>query len=87
MRSACSHNVHMPRTIRIINVPEDIHGKLKAQAAMAGMNLSEFLRDEIVLVANRPTLDELEARIRPRKRAMMSVDSAAMVRAEREARG
>jgi hypothetical protein len=50
------------------------------------MALSEFLLREVSAIANRPTLDEVVDRIRRRRRLAQSVDSAALVRAERETR-
>ena len=87
MCCTCNHNSDMSRMIQIRNVPDDVHRKLKARAAMAGMTLSEYLLREVAHVADRPTLEELEARIRSRSRRLRAgIDSAAAVRAEREAR-
>ncbi|HQT47567.1 MAG TPA: hypothetical protein PLY97_10135 [Acidocella sp.] len=45
--------------IQIRNVPDELHRRLKARAALAAMSLSEYLLNEIKLVAERPTLAEL----------------------------
>lgn len=76
----------MSRIIQIRNVPESLHRALKAQAALAGMSLSDFLLAEIRLVAGRPTIEELRERVRRRSRAAGSVSAAKAVRRQRDAR-
>ena len=70
--------------IQIRNVPEALHRRLKSRAALAGMSLSDYLLDEIRRVAERPTLDELRARLRGRTETTFSVSPAEAVRAERD---
>jgi hypothetical protein len=48
------------------------------------MSLSDYLLSEIRQVAERPTIDELRARLRSRKEAAPSVPPADAVRAERD---
>ncbi len=48
----------MSKMIQIRNVPEDLHRKLKARAALAGMTLSDYLLSEIEQVAEKPSLRE-----------------------------
>jgi plasmid stability protein len=72
--------------IQIRNVPEPLHRRLKARAALAGMSLSDFLLREIQLVAERPTLDDLRARLKKRSAVNPSEPPAHAVRAERERR-
>jgi plasmid stability protein len=72
--------------VQIRHVPDDIHRRLKVRATQSGMTLSEFLLREVSAIAHRPTLDEVVDRIRRRRRLAQSVDSAALVRAERETR-
>ena len=78
--------MHMTTMIQIRNVPDRIHRTLKARAAQAGMSLSEYLLREITSAANRPTIDDLVDRLRRRPITALSEDSAAAVRAERDAR-
>ena len=70
--------------IQIRNVPDALHRRLKSRAALAGMSLSDYLLSEIRQVAERPTLDELRARLEHRPGTTLSVDPAAAVRAERD---
>jgi plasmid stability protein len=72
--------------IQIRNVPAALHRQLKARAALAGQSLSDYLLGEIRQVAERPTLDELRARLESRPRLNPSVSSAEAVRAERDRR-
>jgi plasmid stability protein len=74
----------MGTMIQIRNVPEALHRRLKSRAALAGMSLSDYLLSEIRQVAERPTIDELRARLRSRREAALSVPPADAVRAERD---
>jgi hypothetical protein len=47
----------MAKMIQIRHVPDDVHATLKARAAAAGMNLSDYLRDEVTRLARRPTME------------------------------
>ncbi len=70
--------------IQIRNVPDALHRRLKSRAALAGMSLSDYLLGEIRQVAERPTLDELRARLEQRPATTLSVGPAQAVRAERD---
>ena len=74
----------MSAMIQIRHVPDALHRRLKSRAALAGMSLSDYLLSEIRQVAERPTLDELRARLEQRPGMTPSVDPAAAVRAERD---
>jgi hypothetical protein len=74
----------MGTMIQIRNVPEALHRRLKSRAALAGMSLSDYLLSEIRQVAERPTVDELRARLRSRRAAAPSMPPADAVRAERD---
>ena len=80
----CLHSLRMSVMIQIRNVPEALHRRLKSRAALAGMSLSDYLLDEIRRAAERPTLDELRARLRSRTQAAPSVSPAEAIRAERD---
>jgi antitoxin FitA len=76
----------MSRMIQVRNVPDSLHRTLKAQAALSGMSLSDFLLAEIRQVAERPTIVELRERLRRRSRIESPVSAAEAVRRERDAR-
>jgi plasmid stability protein len=61
-RGACSDLQTMPE-IEIRNVPDDLLRRLEARAAEAGMPLSDYLLREIRRIAERPTLEEMRARL------------------------
>jgi plasmid stability protein len=76
----------MSKMIQLRNVPDALHRGLKARAAMAGMSLSDYLLAEIREIAERPTLLELRERLHRRKPVRAELDSARLLREEREAR-
>jgi antitoxin FitA len=76
----------MSKMIQLRNVPDALHRSLKARAAMAGMSLSDYLVMEIKEIAERPTLVELRERLRRREPVTSELNSAQLVREEREAR-
>ena len=49
--------------IQIRGVDNDAHGRLKARAARRGQSLTEYLRGEIELLAQMPTLEEINERV------------------------
>jgi antitoxin FitA len=76
----------MSKMIQLRNVPDALHRGLKARAAMAGMSLSDYLLSELKEIAERPTLAELRERLHKRKSVSAQMNTADLVRAEREAR-
>ena len=76
----------MSKMIQLRNVPDAVHRKLKARAAMAGMSLSDYLIAEIRVLAERPTLEELRERLATRRPVQTSVSPAQAVREERDRR-
>ena len=76
----------MSKMIQIRNVPEALHRKLKARAAMAGMSLSDYLLSEIRQVAAVPTLAEFRERLHKLEPVTTPIDSARIVREGREER-
>ena len=72
--------------IQIRNVPDELHRKLKARAALEGMSLSDYLLAEVARGAEKPTPRELRQRLRQRTPVCPRLEPAAAVRAEREGR-
>jgi plasmid stability protein len=83
MCCTCSYVLHMVTMIQLRHVPDDLHSKLKARAAEAGMSLSAYLLRELRQVAERPTIEELRARLANRAPAHPKLSPARAVRAER----
>ena len=72
--------------IQVRNVPDNLHRTLKAQAALAGMSLSDYLLAEIRRLAERPTIAELRERLRRRSTVATQISGAEAVRRERDSR-
>jgi hypothetical protein len=67
-------------------VPEALHRKLKARAALEGLSLSEYLISEARRSAERPTLNELRERLARRGPVEPALSPAGAVRSERDSR-
>jgi antitoxin FitA len=76
----------MSKMIQVRNVPDSLHRSLKARAALAGMSLSDYLLREIKEIVERATLTELRARLHSRAPVPDHLDTARLVREERESR-
>ena len=76
----------MSTMIQLRHVPEDLHRKLKARAALAGMSLSDYLLREIRDIAERPSIAELQVRLAIRASVRPTLSPAKAVRAERDGR-
>ncbi|MGH9026563.1 MAG: FitA-like ribbon-helix-helix domain-containing protein, partial [Acidimicrobiia bacterium] len=74
------------KPLQIRNVPDGVHRTLKARAALAGMSLSEYALAELRRSAERPTREEVLARIAARPPSRPRRAPVAAVRAERDAR-
>jgi plasmid stability protein len=70
--------------VQIRNFPDALHRKLKARAAGAGQTLSDYLLAEIGRIAERPTREEMLARIHGRKRVKLKTSAAVVIREERD---
>jgi antitoxin FitA len=76
------------RMIQIRHVPEDVHRRLKAQAAQAGMSLSDYLLQEVTLLSEQMSWEELFEEIdRDGPVLLGAVDTPALIREDREERG
>ena len=71
--------------VQVRGVPDDVHRRLKSQAALAGQSLNEFLLARMSEIARVPTLPELAARIRGRA-AYAGPSSAELIREDRDRR-
>jgi len=73
--------------IQIRHVPEDVHARLKARAAAAGMSLSDYLLREITVLARRPTWQEIFDEIDRDGGALAGdVDTVALIQEMRQER-
>jgi antitoxin FitA len=71
--------------VQVRDVPEDVHRRLKSQAALSGQSLNEFMLARMSEIARVPTVPELAERIRGRQR-YTGPSSAKVIREEREKR-
>lgn len=69
MWSTCVTVSHMSKMIQVRNVPDDVHRTLKVRAAVAGMSLSDYVKQDLEAAAARPTLEEIDARVADRGRS------------------
>ena len=76
----------MSKMIQLRNVPDALHRTLKSRAALAGMSLSDYLLSEIKEIAEKPTLAELRSRLHKREPISAQINTAQLLRQEREAR-
>ena len=83
MPFACILDVEMPKAIQIRDVPDDVHAVLRVRAAKAGMSMSEYLRSELVRMAEKPTMEELFARIQSRAPTNVSIQTVVDIIRER----
>lgn len=72
--------------IQIRHVPDALHRKLKARAAMQGVSLSGYLLRELKEIAAQPTLEELRRRLASRPPVELPFSTAEAIRAERDSR-
>ncbi len=71
--------------IQIRNVPEETHRRLKARAALEGMSMSDYILRELRRLAEKPTLEELRARIAEQPKVELRESAAQAVRTIRDA--
>lgn len=71
--------------VQVRGVPDDVHRRLKSQAALAGQSLNEFLLARMSDIARLPTMAELATRIRERA-PYTGPSSAALIGEERARR-
>jgi antitoxin FitA len=74
----------MSKMIQLRNVPDALHRRLKARAALAGMSLSDYLLAEIRQMAERPTLEELRARLERLSPVAPAIDPVQAIREVRD---
>jgi plasmid stability protein len=86
MCCTCYHALYMSKMIQIRDVPEQVHGTLKARAAREGMSLSDFIKRELERSAERPSVIEWLERIRQAKPIAASRSAARVIRELRDAR-
>ncbi len=74
----------MSKMIQIRNVPDEVHRKLKVQAAKEGISLSAMLGREARRLAELPTLEEMRERLLSRPRVKLKTSPAKIIREMRD---
>jgi plasmid stability protein len=74
----------MSKMIQVRDVPDSVHGTLKARAAREGMSLSDFVKRELERVAERPTLLEWLERTKQAKPIPVKWSAAQVIRELRD---
>lgn len=72
--------------IQVRDVPEQVHGTLKARAAREGMSLSDFIKRELERIAERPSVQEWLERAQQAKPIPAKRSAAQVIRELRDAR-
>jgi plasmid stability protein len=62
----------MSTSITIGEMPDDVREELTARAALSGRSLEDYLRDELIALARRPSAALWISRVRARKDALES---------------
>lgn len=76
----------MSSMIQVRNVPEELHRRLKARAAMEGLSMSEYVLREVRRALDRPTRQEMIERLRAMPVRRLRRRAAEVIRAERDVR-
>lgn len=84
MFSTCSYAERMSN-VQIRNVPEDLHRRLRARAAMEGTSVSDLLLHELERLMSRPSKQEVLDRIASRE-PVHTVETSAEALARERAR-
>ncbi len=74
----------MSKMLQIRNMPDELHRRLKARAALAGVSMSDFVLGEIRHSLSRPTRAEVLARIAGLPPIDLDPPAADIVREERQ---
>lgn len=76
----------MSTMIQIRNVPDDIHRRVKARAALAGMSMSDYILRQLQSSLNRPTRAEILERLAELPETDLHPSPAEVVRQLRDSR-
>ena len=71
--------------ITIRNVPEKVRDELAGRAALQGKSMQEFLRAELLRLAEKPSVETWLQQVRRRKRATQARVSSDQIVKDRDA--
>jgi antitoxin FitA len=72
----------MSTSICIGEVPDEVRDELSARAALSGCTVEEYIREELIALARRPSAAVWMARVRARKDALKHQSPAALCNTE-----
>lgn len=72
--------------VQIRNVPAEFHRRLKARAATEGMSMSDYILREVGKALDRPTRQEVLARLRGPAPRTLRRKPADVIREDRDGR-
>jgi plasmid stability protein len=76
----------MSSMVQVRNVPEALHRRLKARAAIEGLSMSDYTLRELRKALERPTREEVLERLRSLPARRLQPSAADVIRAERDSR-
>lgn len=76
----------MSTLVQVRNVPDALHRRLKARAALEGLSMSDYVLRELRKALERPTRDEVLERLRSLPARRLQPSAADVIRAERDSR-
>jgi plasmid stability protein len=82
----CYDHFRMSKMIQLRHVPDALHRRLKARAAIEGLSLSDFLIREARRIAERPTMEEIRSRLAGQASVRPRISPTQVLRAERDQR-
>ena len=85
MCRTCNHFSRMTKMIQLCHVPDALHQRLQARAALAGLSLSDFLVREFRKIAEQPTLEEMRERLTTCERYTGKLSPTRVLRERRDA--
>jgi hypothetical protein len=86
MFPTCNYHASMSKMIQLRHVPDALHRRLKARAALFGLPLSDYLIREVRKIAEQPTLEEMRERLLQRDPYRGKITPTDIVRGERDQR-
>jgi antitoxin FitA len=86
MLYTCEHVGHMSTMIQIRNVPDGLHRRAKAKAALEGVTLSDLALRALEAEVQRLSLDEVADRVRELGPVYGGPRTARLIEEERDSR-
>lgn len=76
----------MSSMVQVRNVPDELHRRLKARAAIEGLSMSDYILRELRKSLARPTREEVLERLRSLPARRLRPSAAEVIRDERDSR-